>query len=137
MPDLFFLYILDMKILVIALSGIGDALMFTPALEVLKKHSPDSEIDALVMYRGSEEIFDANPNISKVIYFNFINEGALNSLKFLKSLRKNYDSSISVYPANRKEYNLINFFVGAKKRAGVKYLGKNFLNLGFQKNPWQ
>jgi heptosyltransferase-2 len=123
-----------MKILVIALSGIGDALMFTPALEVLKNYSPGSEIDALVMYRGSEEIFSTNPNLNKVIYFDFINEGAINSLKFLKRLRKKYDVSINVYPSNRKEYNLINFFIGAKRRAGVKYLRKNFSNLGFLNN---
>ncbi|NNJ52905.1 MAG: glycosyltransferase family 9 protein [Ignavibacteriaceae bacterium] len=123
-----------MKILVIALSGIGDALMSTPAIEVLKKHSPDSEIDALVMYRGSKEIFSTNQNLNKVIYFDFINEGALNSLKFISGLRKKYDASINVYPSNRKEYNVISFLIGAKKRTGVKYLRKNSFNLGFLNN---
>ncbi len=123
-----------MKILVIALSGIGDALMFTPAVELLKKHSPDSEIDALVMYKGSEEIFLSNPDLNKTIYFDFLNEGAVNSFKFLKGLRKKYDATISVYPANRREYNLINFLIGAKKKAGVKYLRKNLFNLGFLNN---
>ncbi len=42
-----------MKILVIALSGIGDALMFTPALKLLRKNLPNTEIDVLVMYKGS------------------------------------------------------------------------------------
>jgi heptosyltransferase-2 len=123
-----------MKILVIALSGIGDALMFTPAIELLKKHSPNSEIDALVMIKGSEEIFSLNPNLNKIIYFDFVNEGIVNSLKFVKRLRNNYDSSINVYPSNRKEYNIINFLIGAKKRAGVKYLRSNVLNLGFLNN---
>ncbi len=123
-----------MKILVIALSGIGDALMFTPAIELLKKYSPNSEIDALVMIKGSEEIFSLNPNLNKIIYFDFINEGLVNSLKFVKRLRNTYDSSINVYPSNRKEYNIINFLIGAKKRAGVKYLRSNVLNLGFLNN---
>jgi heptosyltransferase-2 len=123
-----------MKILVIALSGIGDALMFTPAIELLKKNSPNSEIDALVMIKGSEEIFSLNPNLNKVIYFDFVNEGLVNSLKFVKRLRNIYDSSINVYPSNRKEYNIINFIIGAKKRIGVKYLRKNIFNLGFLNN---
>lgn len=120
-----------MKILVIALSGIGDALMFTPALKLLRKSLPEAEIDALVMYRGAEEIYSSNPNLNKVIHFNFLEEGVFKSLKFLIHLRKKYDASINVYPSNRKEYNLINFFIGAKKRAGIVYLRKNKSNFGF------
>jgi len=120
-----------MKILVIALSGIGDALMFTPALKLLRKNLPEAEVDALVMYRGAQEIYSSNPNLNKVIHFNFLEEGTLKSLKFLFQLRKKYDASISVYPSNRKEYNLISFLIGAKKRAGVAYLRNDKNNFGF------
>lgn len=120
-----------MKILVIALSGIGDALMFTPALKLLRTNLPDSEIDALVMYKGAKEIFETNANLNKVIHFNFLEEGSFKSLIFLLQLRKKYDASISVYPSNRKEYNLISFLIGARKRTGVVYLRKNKSNLGF------
>lgn len=123
-----------MKILVIALSGIGDALMFTPALRLLRKCLPEAEIDALVMYRGAQEIYSSNPNLNKVIHFNFLEEGAFKSLKFLLHLRKKYDASINVYPSNRKEYNLISFLIGAKKRGGIVYLRKNKSNLGFLNN---
>jgi heptosyltransferase-2 len=123
-----------MKILIIALSGIGDALMFTPALKLLKKNLPEAEIDALVMYRGAQEIYSSNPDLNKVIHFNFPEEDAFRSLKFLFQLRKKYDASINVYPSNRKEYNLISFFIGAEKRAGIVYLRKNKRNLGFLNN---
>jgi heptosyltransferase-2 len=123
-----------MKILVIALSGIGDALMFTPAIELLKKHFPTAEIDALVMIKGSEEIYSLNHNLNNIIYFDFVKEGFVNSLKFAQRLRNTYDASINVYPSNRKEYNIINFLIGAKKRVGVKYLRKNFSNLAFLNN---
>jgi heptosyltransferase-2 len=113
-----------MKILIIALSGIGDALMFTPALNLLKKNLPDAEIDALVMYRGAEEIFHSSRNFNKVIYFNFLEEGLFNSLKFLFKLRKKYNASINVYPSNRKEYNIISYIIGAKKRV-VNYMQEN------------
>lgn len=123
-----------MKILVIALSGIGDALMFTPALKLLKKSSPDSSIDALVMFGAAKEIYDKNPFIDSVIHFNFLKENIFTSLKFVLGLRKKYDAIINVYPSNRKEYNLISFLIGAKKRAAVEYLRDNKMNLGCLNN---
>jgi heptosyltransferase-2 len=123
-----------MKILIITLSGIGDALMFTPALKLLRKNLPNAEIDALVMYRGAKEIYESNPNFNQVIHFNFLEEGVFKSLKFLFRLRRKYDVSINVYPSNRKEYNLISYFIGAKERAGVVYLKKNPGNLNFLNN---
>jgi len=123
-----------MKILVIALSGIGDALLFTPALKLLRESNPAAKIDALVMYQGAKEIFSSNKNLNSVIHFNFLEEGTIKSIKFLFRLRKKYDTSINVYPSNRKEYNLINFLIGAKQRAGVVYLRKDKANLGFLNN---
>lgn len=123
-----------MKILILALSGIGDALMFTPALKLLRQSIPAAQIDALVMYKGTKEIYEANQNFNKIIHFDFLKEGTINSLKFLLAMRKNYDASINVYPSNRKEYNIINFLIGAKQRAGVKYLRMNFQNFGWLNN---
>lgn len=123
-----------MKILVIALSGIGDALMFTPALKILKQELPNSEIDLLVMFGGAKDIFKNNPNVNKLIHFNFLNEGVIRSLKFVLSLRKKYDVTINVYPSNRKEYNLISFLIGAKRRVAVEYLRMNKQNFGWLNN---
>lgn len=123
-----------MKILVIALSGIGDALMFTPALQLLRKTKPDAEIDALVMFKGVKDMYERNKNIDKVIHFDFLNKGPLNALKFIAGIRGKYDASVNVYPSNRKEYNVINFLIGAKKRAGAKYLRRDFRELGFLNN---
>ena len=121
---------ISMKILILALSGIGDALMFTPALSLLRSELPGTRIEALVMYKGVKDMYDRNPALDEVYYFDFLKEGALRSLKFLMGLRKKYDASINVYPANRKEYNVINFLIGAEKRAGAKYLRKDLQNLG-------
>ncbi len=123
-----------MKILIIALSGIGDALMFTPALKLLRQYLPEAQIDAFVMFRGTKEIYQTNQNINSVIHYDFLNEGALNSLNFVLGLRKKYDVTINVYPANRKEYNLISFLIGAKKRVAVKYLRMDSQNLGWLNN---
>lgn len=123
-----------MKILIIALSGIGDALMFTPALKLLKKNLPEAQIDALVMIKGAEDIYSSNHNISQVYYLDFLKVGKLKSLKFVGGLRNKYDVSINVYPSNRKEYNSINFLIGAKQRVGVRYLRRNKQNFGFLNN---
>lgn len=123
-----------MKILIVALSGIGDALMFTPSLKMLRQYSPAATIDALVMFKGAAEIYKDNPHLNNVYHFDFLKEGAINSLKYILRLRKKYDATINVYPSNRREYNIINFLLGAKKRAGVKYLRGDFKNFGFLNN---
>ncbi len=123
-----------MKILILALSGIGDALMFTPALRLLRTALPDASIDALVMFRSAKEMYERNPDINNVIFYDFLNSGKLKALRFVLSLRKKYDASINAYPSNRKEYNLINFFIGAPERAGVRYLRMNSREFGFLNN---
>jgi lipopolysaccharide heptosyltransferase II len=123
-----------MKILIVSLSGIGDALMFTPALKLLRQELPNDMIDALVMFKGAADLYKNNPHLNSVFHFDFLKEGAVKSLKHIFALRKKYDATISVYPSNRKEYNIINFLLGAEKQAGVKYLRRDFKNLGFLNN---
>ena len=123
-----------MKILILALSGIGDALMFTPALNLLRQSLPTAQIDALVMFNGTKEIYEGNSNFDNVIHFDFIKNGAIASFKFVLKLRKKYGATINVYPTNRKEYNIINFLIGAKQRVGVEYLRMNTQNLGWLNN---
>lgn len=123
-----------MKILILALSGIGDALMFTPAIKLLRQTLPDARIEALVMFRGVKDIYERNNELDNVIFFEFMKEGAVKSLKFVLALRGKYDAAINVYPANRLEYNAINFLLGAKHRLGVEYLRMNRKNFGFLNN---
>ena len=108
--------------------------MFTPALTLLRKALPDAQIDALVMFKGVKDMYERNPKINNVYYFDFMKEGPAQSFRFILGLRKKYDASVNVYPSNRKEYNIINFLIGAKKRAGVKYLRANGKELGFLNN---
>jgi len=121
-----------MKILINALSGIGDAIMFSPALSAMKKHLPDSTIDMLVMFLQVKDIYAANPNINNIYYYDFLNQSRLKSFKDISAVRRNgYDVSINVYPSNRKEYNLLNFRLGAGKRIATKYLHYSAGNLDF------
>jgi len=123
-----------MNILILALSGIGDALMFTPALRLLRRALPGAQIDALVMFKGVKDMYERNEDINNVFYSDFIKQGILPSLNYVLKLRNKYDYSINVYPSNRKEYNIINYLIGADKRAGVNYLRMNTRELGFLNN---
>ncbi len=122
------------KILIIALSGIGDALMLTPALQLLKKELPAYSIDALVMYKGVEQLYKTLPQINKIHYFDFLNSTFFHSLKFIFSIRKKYDYTVNVYPSNRKEYNIISFIIGAENRVAVNYLRHGKRNFSFLNN---
>ena len=111
-----------MKFLINALSGNGDALMFSPSLRLLKEKLPDSEIDMLVMFRSVKEMYDQNPFLSKIHFIDFLKQSKLKSLADVRRLKNNeYDYSINVYPANRLEYNIVNAFLGAKKKRSGKY----------------
>ena len=123
-----------MNILIIALSGIGDALMFTPSLVKLSEEIPNAEIDVLVMFKGVKDIYEKLPQISKVRYFDFLSSSKLSSLSYVLKLRNKYDATINIYPSNRREYNLISRIIGAEKRLAIKYLRKDFLNFGFLNN---
>lgn len=118
----------------LALSGIGDALMFTPALTMMRKAFPDATIDVLAMFKGVQEMFVRNTKFNTVYFFDFMKEGLFASLKFLSGLRKQYQATINVYPSNRKEYNVVNFYLGAEKRAAVEYLRMDVRNFGFLNN---
>ncbi len=127
-----------MKIVVFALSGIGDALMFTPALKLLRKDLPEAHITAVVMFGAVKDIYERTGLFTEVIHFDFIKQGAVNSLKFMLSLRNRvpggYDYSVNVYPSNRKEYNIISRLSGSENRVGVRYLRADNANFGFLNN---
>lgn len=123
-----------MKILIIALSGLGDALMFSPALKVLRTLYPNATIDLLTMFGATKDVYKNNPDINTIIYKNFLKDNPLSSLSFLFSLRGNYDISINVFPANRFPYNIISWLIGAKKRLGHNYIHVNDRSLNFLNN---
>ncbi len=116
-----------MKIIINALSGNGDALMFSPSLRILKEKFPDSEIDMLVMFKSVAEMYGSNPFLDNIHFINFLNQPSFKSFRDVRKLKANdYDYSINIYPSNRLEYNLVNAFLGAKKKISHHYLHTKF-----------
>lgn len=124
-----------MNVLIIALSGIGDALMFSPALRLLREQNPSARIELLSMFAGVKELYERNPDIDEVCHWDFLHRFPLASFLFLLTLRRRrYDVTISVYPQNRWPYNLIAFIIGAPKRLGHDYDHVNIRSLNFLNN---
>jgi heptosyltransferase-2 len=120
------------KILIIALPGIGDALMSTPMLALLRQAKPVAEIHVLTMFHATRELFLTNPNLDAIHFFDFINGNIFEGLLYLLHLRKiGFDISINIYPQNRREYNLFALLIGASKRVGINYNHKNWQNFSW------
>lgn len=111
-----------MKILVISMAGIGDALIATPLIHELRANFPDATIDALVMWPGARDLLETNPHLNRVYQKNLIKAGKLDSLKFLTSLRRNgYDVSINTHPQPRIHYRIAARIIGAPARISHEY----------------
>lgn len=124
-----------MRILINALSGIGDALMFSPALKVLHDKLPNYRIDMLVMFHSVKELYRTSPYLKNIYHIDFLNQSTIKSLREINEIRKNdYFMSVNVYPSNRYEYNVLNYMLGANKRYGHRYLNPKFPSLTFLNN---
>jgi heptosyltransferase-2 len=115
-----------LRIIVNALSGNGDALMFSPALRLLREKLPDAEIEMLVMFKSVMEMYANHPALSKIHYIDFLKQPKLRSIMELRKLKTlEYDYSVNVYPSNRLEYNIVNSLLGAKKKIAHHYIHTN------------
>jgi heptosyltransferase II len=120
------------KIIVIALPGIGDALMSTPMFRLLREAKPEAKIHALVMFPATRDLLRSNANIDHVHYFDFINTSKLEGLLYLFHLRQEgFDISINIYPQNRWQYNIFALLLGAGRKLGIRYKLRDWRNLSW------
>ena len=111
-----------MKILVIAMAGIGDALLATPLIHELRANFPDARIDALVKEKGAKDSLENNPHLNRVFFENLMKTGKFEALRFFWSLRKNrYDVSINAHPQSRTVYRIAARIIGAPLRLSHEY----------------
>jgi len=111
-----------MKILLIAMSGIGDTLIATPLLHEVRANFPEAQIDVLVMWAGAKGLLEGNPYADHVWQKNMINDGVLRTLPYLFHLRRqHYDISLNAHTQGRLAYRGIAAVVGAKLRVGHAY----------------
>lgn len=123
-----------MNIIILPLYGIGDVLMTTPALKILKERHNDWNVTCLCMFRNTYDVLKNNPHIDSLIYFPFIESNKAETLKFVFALRGRFNYSINFYPSNRRQYNILAYLIGAKKRIGHRYMHRDKLEFNFLKN---
>lgn len=118
-----------MKVLVIALAGIGDTLLATPLIAELRANFPDALLHAFVLWPGSKDILEGNPDLDAVHQCNLISEPRLRALRFLWRLRRErYDVSINAHPQSRRAYRLVARIIGARQRLSHAYDNACFLD---------
>ncbi|MBI4823323.1 MAG: glycosyltransferase family 9 protein [Nitrospirae bacterium] len=122
-----------MKIIVMPLYGIGDALMSTPSLRNIKENL-NAHITYLHMFTATRDILKNNPYVDEHFHFPFLSTSKIKGLRFLLSFRGKYDISINFYPSNRRDYNLASFIIGCPVRIGHRYVRRDIRELNFLKN---
>ena len=128
-------YQLPQRIIVFCLPGIGDAILFTPALSLLRCALPAAHITAVTMFRGTNDILTTNPDLDEVRHFDFFKAPRLQVLHYVWALRRErFDLSIMTFPSNRLEYNLVNWLVGRRWSAAHRYRHQSWRNLWFLNN---
>jgi heptosyltransferase-2 len=123
------------RIVIFCLPGIGDAILFTPALALLRQAFPEAHITVITMFRGTADILETNPDVNEVRYFDFYRAKKSEGLRYVLSLRsEEFDLSVMPFPSNRLEYNVVNWLVGRRWRAAHRYTHQSRRNLWFLNN---
>ncbi len=123
------------RIIVFCLPGIGDTILFTPALAWLRRAYPSAHIVMLTMFQGTREAVSTNPDVDEVRHFDFFNARKWEGIRYVWNLRRErFDLSIMAFPSNRLEYNVLNCVVGRRWRAAHRYDHQSWRNLWFLNN---
>jgi ADP-heptose:LPS heptosyltransferase len=118
-----------MKILVISLAGIGDALLATPLIHELRVNFPEAMIDGFVLWPGARNLLENNPHLNHLHHKDLIQANELDALNYLVSLRKNhYDITINTHPQSRMHYRVAARIIGAPVRISHEYECFNWLD---------
>lgn len=113
----------------ISLAGIGDTLFATPLIRELRQGFAKAQLDAFVLYPGSKDLLQGNPNLDAVHQHDLIHQSKFKSLGFLRELRRRrYDLSINVHPQSRIQYRMVARLIGASRRLSHDYGNSPFLD---------
>jgi ADP-heptose:LPS heptosyltransferase len=100
---------------VLALPGLGDAIMATPALRQLR--AAVTQLDAFCMQAITKDYLESTGLFDEVVYAPLLEAHPFRALRAILKLRaKAYDISVTIYPSYRWQYHVLSFLVGARRR---------------------
>jgi heptosyltransferase-3 len=102
------------KFLLIAVPGIGDALLSTPLIHSLRQAYPKATIDVIVR-KGSENILKQNTELNEVIAFPR-RPTPHHYIQLIRRIFRRYDVAISTSPSDR---SFINCLLAAPRRVSI------------------
>ncbi|MFP4029305.1 MAG: glycosyltransferase family 9 protein [Candidatus Brocadiia bacterium] len=119
------------KILVTTVSGMGNMLLFTPALIRLRRRFPSTELDMLVEGHASLAIAESLLEVDHTFEVGYGHSltGAFGQLASLRARR--YDMNVTAFPSNDFRFNLLAAAVGARRRIAHSYPESSAINCDF------
>jgi ADP-heptose:LPS heptosyltransferase len=122
-----------MKILITAITSIGQTIVFIPTLRMLRQQLPEAVIDLVVREQASKDILERIRCSRNIDVLNPYSPGtAVHKAQLLLELRReHYDVSITAFPSNRLACNLFSIGVGARQRIATRNLVGQAETFGF------
>jgi ADP-heptose:LPS heptosyltransferase len=115
------------RVLIVAMSGIGNLLMQTPLIGRLKEENPTAEISVIVAPRGTKDVLKTNAKI-KNIYQGNPKPSFKQWIGMVQNIQKEkFDVGIVTYPGQLVTSSSILYFGNVRQRIG------NFYNYYFLK----
>lgn len=122
-----------MKILCICPIGIGNYLLFYPACVRVKEAYPACELQLLALRKPIADLAEADPLWSTIHLFDPTKKNSVvATIRFFLRLRAaRLTFSLSFFPSNTWQYNLLPVLAGIKSRIAFGYARKKFSSLAF------
>lgn len=121
-----------MKMLVFNISGLGDTLLWLPALDLVRRHNPGTRVTALTMFGSVGDLLDATGLVEEVRRFDFVGRPKIEGLRYLAGMRREgFDWGVIPYGSNRFEYNMANTLAGARRRLAHRYVRHRLRSFSF------
>lgn len=122
-----------MKILCICPIGIGNYLLFYPACVRVKEAYPTCELHLLALRKSIADLAETDPLWSTIHQFDPTKKNSVAAtIQFFQRLRaEQLTTSLSFFPSNTWQYNLLPVLAGIKNRIAFGYARKKFSSLSF------